>query len=113
MADLSFLQYAGVIDMILYLLKYPKGRRKVDIRKDLGLNSVTAKNAHTILTNHVFLYGISYEDATAYALTPGGIEVAKALKKVDIAMSKLEKTKNFGKNKMWFDLTYNKSYFKK
>lgn len=113
MADLSLLRYAGVIEIILYLLDKPKGRRKVHIRKDLGLNSVTAKNAHTILTQHAFIYGITYSDATAYALTPEGLEVAKALRKVDKAMDKLEKSDSFGENTMWFELSPNKSYFKK
>ncbi|MHA1891744.1 MAG: hypothetical protein ACTSYS_12195, partial [Promethearchaeota archaeon] len=45
MGDLGILKSAGVIEILLYLKDYPCGRRKVDIRKDLGLNPATAIKA--------------------------------------------------------------------
>ena len=104
MTDITILRNAGVIEILLYLLDYPGGRRKIDIRNDLGINPATATKAHRILAQEGFLVGMAYENATAYALTPGGKSFAQALHEVKIELKKVKKKMDTPKDIMVFNL---------
>jgi hypothetical protein len=90
MPDLSLLRFAGVLEVILYLSNYPKGLRKIDIRKGLGLNPKTASNVYKLLEKAHLLQIIRYNDATAFALNEYGEEIAHEVAKLNAIMDKIE-----------------------
>jgi len=102
MTEMNVFKVAGVIDILIYLEKYPEGRRKVDIRTDVGLNSTTAIKAHKELRKAGFLQGLTYDNATAWALTSIGLEIAKALKKIKKTLEKRDKDPDFHAGGTWF-----------
>jgi len=104
MTDLTILRNAGVIEILLYLLDYPGGRRKIDIRTDLEMNPATATKAHRILSQEGFLVGMAYQNATAYALTPVGKKFAQALRDAETVLLKLQKKMEPPMNSMTFNL---------
>nr|MDO8084585.1 hypothetical protein [Candidatus Sigynarchaeum springense]MDO8116338.1 hypothetical protein [Candidatus Sigynarchaeota archaeon] len=80
MKELSFLRIAGVIETLLYLARYyPNGRRKIEIRSDLGLSPSTAVKAQRALFEAGLMQGISFTNANTLTLTPEGIEIARSL----------------------------------
>ncbi|MHA1679399.1 MAG: hypothetical protein ACTSUE_00170 [Promethearchaeota archaeon] len=99
MGDLGILKSAGVIEILLYLKDYPGGRRKVDIRKDLGLNPATAIKAHKILSEAGFLKGLQYDNATTYTLTEDAIIIANNLSEIKTRMKKMEGLENVKEKK--------------
>lgn len=102
MVDMNVFRIAGIIDILLYLERYPEGRRKVDIRTDLNLNSTTAIKAHKELQKGGFIHGLTYSNATAWSLTPLGMEVAKSLKKIKKSLKKFENDTEKDFKGTWF-----------
>lgn len=109
MLDVTFLRNAGVIEILIYLVNYPGGRRKVDIRTDLGLNPATATRAHRILSQEGFLVGMTYLNATAYALSPKARKLATMLATAAKELRALGKKLEPRSNNMMFKMI-NKEY---
>lgn len=104
MTVMTILRHAGVVEILLYLLKYPGGRRKIDIRTDLCMNPATATKAHRILSQEGFLRGIAYSNATAYALTPEGRKFAETLQAAEKELVRMKKKLGPPKNRMTFTI---------
>lgn len=80
MKELSFLRIAGVIETLLYLAQYyPNGRRKIEIRSDLGLSPSTAVKAQRALFEVGLMQGISFTNANTLTLTSEGMKIARSL----------------------------------
>ena len=90
------------MEMLVYLVDHKEGARKVDIRTDLGLNPTTAIKAHRELMQMGLLKGIAYENATTYALTEAGEDVANDLKNIEKKMQKYAPNLKDNTNTMYF-----------
>lgn len=99
----SILRTAGVIEILLYLEKYPGGRRKVDIRMDLHLNPKTAIKAFNMLMNEHLLKTMRYSNLFAYTLTEIGQKIAKYLRNIQEEIEKLKKDKNYKEKAQLFE----------
>lgn len=107
MDGLSVLRVAGVMDILLYLLPFQRGRRKTEIRADIGLNPSTAVRAQRAMIEAGFLKGIVYRNANTFALTQEGRKIALHLHQIKGIMSDLQKK---GSGKLDYDI--NQSEYK-
>lgn len=94
--DLGDFRRKGVIELLIYLLQYPKGRRKVDFRKDTGINSYSALNAHKILLEHGLITGLQYLDSTTvWTLTDLGKRIAVDLEPILTFLDGIKRVNGF------------------
>jgi hypothetical protein len=84
--DIIYLiQQKGILETLLYLFNFSDGKRKVDIRTDLGLNPKTAMRSHNLLMKYGFLKIISHKDkfnSITYAINPIFLSSIKKIKHV-------------------------------
>lgn len=87
---ISIFRIAGVIELLIYLLDYPDGKRKVDFRTDCGLNTTAAIKAQKTLLYHGLIRGIIYQNTTMFKLSETGSIIAKLLLTIKKKMAHLE-----------------------
>ncbi len=76
------------IRVLMYLIDFPEGRQRVDIRRDLNISSTTQIKAIEILFNLGFIENKPDISKLLFGLTPIGLEIANLMLNVD------EKIKN-------------------
>ncbi len=108
MPDLSMLRKAGVVEVLLYLLSFPKGLRKNDIRLGLQLNPKTAISVQTALEKAHLLKTIRYRDATAYKLNEFGKTLAQQLLVLNNLLDKIDKKIESEGN--WFEVDFQQDH---